>query len=251
MSKQVFAILLFALHFGASAGDASACSTALQQDVDQDGATCLSALQVNKSKSEQIQQADSQKAIQRHVSQEEASSVRENETQEDAAEGGYVPMPGSQYPPTCWVKYTSYMCQPQVNANGGYNPRTLQQAKYECACSPSCVGVYMNPQHWAGGQAGAYYVCTGAAMVYEPSYPYEMVYYKGPSISCTYWTGSQPGYSTSSGCEIDAGSYYPTPPPTPSGTRCGTTSPHQVWNGNYCPYYQKCSCFGGSYLVCC
>jgi hypothetical protein len=260
----MFATLLIALHFGASAGDASACSTALQQDVDQDGETCLSALQVNKAKSEQIQQEGSQKAIQRHVSEEEATSLRENETQDDAAESDYVQMPGSQYPPTCWVKYTSYGCQPQVNQAGGYDAHpTLDRAKYECACSHSCVGVYMNPQPWTSGQAGQYYVCTGAMVVYEQASPDEVVYFKGPSIGCTYWSGSQPGASPSSGCEVTAGNYYPTQapmlPPMPSGT-CGYTPSHteagiMYWPGcpHCCPHSQSCSCFDEDtyYVECC
>jgi hypothetical protein len=71
----IFAILLIALRCSASAGDASADSTALHQDVEQDGETCLSALQVNKSKAEQSQWAD----IQRHVAPEEQNQQASSE----------------------------------------------------------------------------------------------------------------------------------------------------------------------------
>jgi hypothetical protein len=238
MSQQMLTILLVALRFGASAGEAVAPSmAALQQDVEQDGETCLNALQVK---------AESKREIQPHVYQEaQAFSLRESAT---------------QYPPGCWVQYMSYMCQPRTTHDGGYDPfYTLDRAKYECALmGTGCVGVYMNPQGWAGGQAGHYYVCNSQPMTYEPAYPWEMVYFKGPNINSVYWSG----YPHT--CEMSA---YPTPAPTPAptpsiynpgGIECGTYNPsrgaNNAWPGsnNICPVGQSCSCYAPpATMTCC
>lgn len=90
----------------------------------------------------------------------------------------------------CWETLDRYFCYPQSNSAGGYDDYdTLSSAKYECACSYSCYGVYYNSQSWYGGKAGKYYVCTSSSARYESDEYSQKVYKKGYSVTCDYYQG--------------------------------------------------------------
>jgi hypothetical protein len=84
----------------------------------------------------------------------------------------------------CWCIYQGYTCS---HITTWWPMSDLTDAKHECACDLSCVGVFYNsgtPSFTS--QSGKYYKCSGSLSQSSPAIPQQQVYKKGQNIQCAW-----------------------------------------------------------------